>query len=83
MEKGSIVRCVNAQVMPGRKIGPPLVLNQQYEVKEVLVDKQGYEHVDVGLLSEHNYITCFETGEELERGDRVHWCHKSRFEVVS
>jgi len=61
---------------------PSLKEGEIYEVKEVLLDSAGYPHYDVGLKSNLNWIRSIHTGEELERGEEIHWCHPSRFEQV-
>lgn len=84
---GTLVRCINAEPFPGNKVGPPLEKDKQYPVKavhtEVIVASSSvYPHYDVGLVSEYNYITSQDTGAELPDGDKIHWCHPSRFVIV-
>lgn len=78
-EVGQIVKAVNLLPLEGKKVAPPLEELVEYTVNEIILDKKGNQHLDIGLLSEYNYISSFETGEELERGDKIHWCHPSRF----
>lgn len=77
-EVGDKVRCVDTMVLSDSEIAPPLVLNQEYEVKGIVLDKKGNQHINVGLESKYNYIRSLETGEELPDGDKIHWCHPSR-----
>jgi len=76
------VKCINVDPLGANEVAPPLELNKVYDVKEIIEDSKGHQHYDVGLVSKYNYIRSFDTGEDLERGDSIHWCHPSRFEVV-
>lgn len=78
--EGKTVICKNIEPLAESGIAPPLELEKEYEINKVIVDSKGNEHWDVGLESNYNFITSIETGEELEDGDEVHWCHPSRFE---
>lgn len=80
--QGGIIKCINTNPLPGNSIAPPLVLGQAYVVIQVINDSKGNPHLDVGLESKYNYISSYETKEELPRGDVIHWCHPSRFEVI-
>jgi hypothetical protein len=64
------------------KVAPPLILGQEYEIKEVILDSKGNEHLDVGIKSQYGFIRSFETNKELPRGDKIHWCHPSRFKAL-
>lgn len=79
MEQGSKLICINISVLSDTGIKPPLELNREYELKEVIHDKAGNPHYDVGLKSKYNFIRSLETKEELPNGDKIHWCHPSRF----
>ena len=68
--------------MEGNKVAPPLELGKIYLVDRRTLDENGNEHLDVGLKSKYNYIRSWETKEELPDGDKIHWCHPSRFEKV-
>lgn len=74
-----IVIPINNEPLSGNTVAPPLILNEPVIIKAIQLDKQGNQHIDVGLYSEYNYITSFETKEELKDGDKIHWCHPSRF----
>lgn len=76
---GDVLQCVNIEPFEGRTVAPPLELGKEYPVKGIILDKQGNQHLDVGLASMYNYIRSIETGEELFNGDKIHWCHPSRF----
>jgi len=82
MEKfkiGETVICTNIKPLKGNDIEPPLELEKKYLIKNIILDKQGNQHLDVGLISKYNWIRSFETKEELPDGDKIHWCHPSRF----
>jgi len=79
---GDTVRAIFIDPIGPRTVAPPLELNQIYVVKDIIQDSKGYQHIDVGLVSKYNFIESVETGEELDRGEIVHWCHPSRFELA-
>lgn len=81
MKTGDKIKCVNNSPLEGNNIAPPLI-GKEYTVKEVILDSKGNSHLDVGLKSRYNFITSFETKEELPRGNYVHWCHPSRFALL-
>ena len=81
-EEGQTVRALNKEPLKGNDYAPPLVVGEKYPVVGICLDKQGNQHLDVGLKSTLNYITSYETGENLPDGDKIHWCHPSRFELV-
>ena len=71
--------CINIEPLVGNNIAPPLVKGRKYPVKEVFTCKCGQNHFDVGLLSQHNFISCYSCGDHIPRGDTIHWCHPNRF----
>lgn len=76
---GDTVVCNNILPLHKKKIAPPLRSGSTYEVRKIFIDSKGNQHLDVGLASEYEYISSFETGEHLPDGDSIHWCHPSRF----
>lgn len=78
-EIGQIVTVINVQPLNGNTIAPPLKLNKEYSIISIIEDNAGNQHINVGLSSMYNYITSWETKEELIDGDTIHWCHPSRF----
>lgn len=85
MEIGTIVKCINAEPFPGNKVGPPLEKDKTYPIKGIYLEKHNdttFKHLDLGFVSEYNFITSQDTGVELPDGDRIHWCHPSRFKIV-
>ena len=59
-------------------------MNKGYAVHSIRLDKEGHQHLDVGLKmgTEINYVTSFETGEMLPSPKDEWWCHPSRFHKV-
>lgn len=78
-ETGDSVTCENTDPLTGNSIAPPLVEKTDYKVLNICLDKQGNQHLDVGLESKYDFIRSHETGEHLPDGDKIHWCHPSRF----
>lgn len=74
--------CINNKPLEGNDVAPPLEVGKDYPLLNTFVDKKGNPHYDVGLISKHNYVTSFETGETLPNSKigGTHWCHPSRFE---
>lgn len=79
---GDIVICKNIAPFPNTKIAPPLKDGQSYRVEKIIKDSKGNQHLHVGLDSEYEYVTSQETGEQLLDGDKTHWCHPSRFDLL-
>lgn len=77
-EVGDDVEIVNDQPLKGNSVSPPVTMGGKHKVKDITLDKEGNQHLDLGLESDYSYITSYETGEELPNGDTVHWCHPSR-----
>ncbi len=77
-----IVKVVNADVLPGNEEKPNLTIDDHHIIKDIFIDKGGFQHLDIGLVSTLGYISSYETGEQLPNGDRIHWCHPSRFELI-
>src|SRR5690606_12606755 len=82
-EIGQTVKVVLVDPLPGNDVAPDLTLGDHKVIQDICTDRKGNQHLDVGLESNINYVTSWETGEELPGGDIVHWCHPSRFELVS
>lgn len=61
-------------------IAPPLNVGQKVSLRRSYICECGEIHLDVGLESKHNWISCHKCGEELPEGDKTHWAHISRFE---
>ena len=82
-EVGQLVKCINNTPLKGKEHCPPLELEKQYPINQIILDSAGNQHLDVGLKSELEYVTSFETGEQLKDGHVIHWCHPSRFELIA
>lgn len=95
MEVGQIWKCHNAEVFPGKKVGPPLEKGKEYPIKGIYIElayvqgqdgspdvENRFPHLDLGFVSEYNYITSQDTGEELPGGDSIHWVHPSRGTII-
>lgn len=76
---GDSVEATNNQPLKGNDKAPALVIGQTYPVINIILDRDGNQHLDVGLKSDLNYVTSYETGEQLPDGHKIHWCHPSRF----
>jgi len=79
---GDEAKCVDDSILSDAGIRPSVVLNKEYPVKGVTTDSEGNQHLDIGLESSIGFVRSLETGEELEDGDSIHWCHPSRFEKI-
>lgn len=79
---GQKIKAINNLPLEGNSKAPKLIVGDIYEVKEIILDKEGHQHLDVGLASPFEYVRSWETKEELPKGDSISWCHPSRFELV-
>lgn len=66
--------------LPGNTEAPPLDKDFIYTCDSTFTDKGGNLHVNVGIISELNFIRSYGTKEILP-GD-FHWCHPNRFIIV-
>ena len=80
-EIGQVVTVVNIDPLEGNDKAPALELGKDETIKNIILDSEGNQHLDVGLASELNWITSWETKEELPDGDTIHWCHPSRLKL--
>lgn len=79
---GDKVICVFAGLLPTRTKGPKLTEGNAYEVKNIHTENGGFQHLDVGIKSDLEYITSQDTGRELP-DTGAHWCHPSRFKKTN
>lgn len=79
------VLAVNVKPLEGNDEAPPLELEKEYVVQDIFLDKEGNQHLDVGLKSKLHYVSSHETKEKLPNSGmgKIHWCHPSRFVKVS
>jgi hypothetical protein len=80
---GQLLLCTNTQPLQYNDVAPPLTEGEKYIIKNVVQDRKGYLHYDVGLPSRYNFIRSQESGEYLPKGDQIHWCHPSRFVEIT
>jgi hypothetical protein len=78
-EIGDELVVVNVDPLPGNEVAPKLTIAEVRTLRGIMYDKKGNPHYDVGLQSYYNYISSYETKEQLKDGDKIHWCHPSRF----
>lgn len=78
---GDLVICNNTASFFSHGIAPPLEKDKGYVIANIRVDREGNEHLDVGLKmgEQINYVTSFETREMLHSPNDEWWCHPSRF----
>lgn len=81
-KKDDKVKALNNNPLQGNDVAPPLKVGEGYIVKEVFTCGCGQDHLDVGLVSEYNWINCYKCGKSLPRGTEIHWCHPTRFEAI-
>jgi hypothetical protein len=79
--KGDTIICKNTNVLKGNRIAPALENEKEYKAKDVIICTCGTKHIDVGIASLYNYVSCYECKSHLPKGDVVHYCHPSRFEI--
>lgn len=79
---GQRVRCINPHPFPKKDIGPPLKYGETYIIKQIITTIGSHDHLDVGLVSDYTYISCLATEIKIPEGDKIHWCHPSRFEAI-
>lgn len=79
---GDIVKIENDAPLSGNTEAPPVVIGDEYPIEHIVLDKKGNQHLDLGLKSELNFVTSWETGEQLPDGDKIHWVHPSRVKLI-
>jgi hypothetical protein len=81
---GEAVEVVNVHPLKGNEIAPPAILNQKEEIKDIHIDREGNQHLDLGYISKYQYISSYETGEVLPNSGEggTHWVHPSRVKKI-
>jgi hypothetical protein len=81
---GDQVEVVNDAYMPGNDEGPLIKNGNKYPVKGMFMCTCGELHIDIGLISHLNYVTCYKCREELPNSKfgGKHWTHSSRFAIT-
>lgn len=74
--------CVFDGHLPDNDCGPDVTINTIYTPRGIMQCACGQNHIDVGLPSMLNYVTCYKCKEVLANGDKIAWCHPSRFQIV-
>jgi predicted SprT family Zn-dependent metalloprotease len=82
IKQGDHLRVVNDKYLPGNDVKPNLENGEVRTAKNTYTCKCGELHIDVDLPSDWNYISCHKCDEQLPEGDKIHWCHSSRFEII-
>ena len=78
---GDVLIALSNTPLAGNDKAPPLVIGDEYVLKNIIFDGKRNPHYDVGLKSDLNYVRSYETKMELPDGDLIHWCHPSRFKL--
>lgn len=79
LKKDDIAICIDNKPLQGNVVAPPLQEKEEYPVIDVYECFCGQKHIDVGLKSEYNYIRCYKCESNLPNGNKIHWCHPTRF----
>lgn len=79
---GDNLKVINDGILPGCEIGPKLKNGEDHIAQQVYYCKCGQEHIDIGLLSNLNYVSCYKCEEHLPQGHSIHWCNSIRFEKI-
>lgn len=79
---GEVVRATFFLPLPKKEVAPPMKPEQEYPIKAIIYDSLGNQHIGLGIESKYNFIRSYETGEKLREGDRIHWVHPGRLEIV-
>ena len=69
LKAGDTVVCINSEKFSDKEVGPPLTKGNNYVIKEVITTTGGNDHIDVGLKSMYNYVSCQATGIRIPRGE--------------
>lgn len=80
-EVNNIVTCINNKKLEGNDYAPPLKVDQDYTIQEIWVDRDGNQHLHVGLTSRVNFVRSYETKEVIPDSRLKWWCHPSRFKL--
>ena len=82
LKVGDNIKCIISKALSTSGYGPPVKLEELYEVKEIIRTRGDHDHIDVGLKSTVGSVSCLETGDIIPRGSEIAWCHPSRFEKI-
>lgn len=79
IKPGDSLIVMNDKPLKGNDVGPEIKSGDVHTCRSVHMDSKGNPHIDIGLPLKVNYVTSYETGEELPK--TTHWCHPSRFVI--
>lgn len=82
IKTGDKLKAINNKPLQGNDVAPALIIGCEYPANKIHTCVCGQDHIDVGLKSKYNWITCYKCRKELPDGDKIHWCHPTRFEIV-
>jgi len=77
------IEIVNDDYLPGNDVKPPIKIGEQHFVLREHVCKCGEIHLDIGLKSEYNFITCYKCREDLPESENIHWINQCRTKSIS
>jgi hypothetical protein len=82
-KEGDTVEITDDQPLEGKDVAPPVQVGKQYPVKGIILDRDGFQHLDLGLESKYSYVSSFETEEKLRDGHKIHWVSTRRTKKVA
>jgi len=82
LKTGDSVEVVFDDYFKGNEYKPDLKLGETKKILGTHTCKCGELHLNVGLLSDINYVSCYKCGEHLPNGNFIHWAHSSRFSLI-
>lgn len=80
---GDVVKIENDAPLSGNYVAPPVIIGEEYTVQHTIRDSRGHQHLDLGLKSDYDSVSSWETGEKLPDGDKIHWVHPSRVKLIT
>ncbi|MFA9239465.1 MAG: hypothetical protein ACEQSQ_06190 [Candidatus Paceibacteria bacterium] len=81
-EIDDVVKCIDDSPLIGNIVSPPIVIGEEYVVRNIVLDKNYNQHLDLGLKSHFTFIRSWETNEELPQGDEIHWVSPIRVKFI-
>lgn len=76
---GEVVRVVYDKQFPELDAKPEIKNDQEFVILQITEDRDGHQHLDIGLESKLNFIRSRHTFEKLPNGNTIHWCSADRF----
>lgn len=81
-EEGDNVIVVKIEKLPGNSMASPLKMGNKHVVLSTTTCSCGKQHLNLGLASEYNSISCHSCKKDLKDGDKIHWCHPSCVKLI-